>query len=173
MGIKQRVAGTFFIASGLMGISGGAEAADPRVAPVAVKRPVAPQAARSADLATVLRLLDTRAMDAAAQRDLTSIAANMAALHDGSLVGAWGLGCGAGCANGITRYDDQTLAQRTEAINAARISAGDKALLLKINTSIETVRKLKGELVGAWGLGCGGSCSRPLEDLGNVAAQPR
>jgi len=53
------------------------------------------------------------------------------------------------------------------------ISARDKALLLKINTSIETVRKLKGELVGAWGLGCGGMCSRPIEDLGTVAAQPR
>lgn len=173
MGVKHYVAGTFFIASGLIGAPSVSEAAEPRVAPVAVKRPIATQVTRTADLATVRRMLETRTLDAAAQRELSSIATNMAALRDGSLVGAWGLGCGAGCANGGARYDDQTLAQRTQAINAAKISPADKEVLLKINTSIETVRRLKGELVGAWGLGCGGSCARPLEDLGSVVAQPR
>ena len=173
MAIKHFVAGSLFVASGLIGVSSVAQAAAPPAAPVALKRPAVVGIVKTADLPTIRRLIDTRVADRVAQRELSSIAQNLGALHDGTLVGAWGLGCGAGCANGSTRWSDQPAARRADAIKAAEMTAGDRELLLKVNQSIETIGRMKGELVGAWGLGCGAGCARPLEEFGILVAQPR
>jgi hypothetical protein len=168
MAVKHLVAGSFLVASGF--VAGTALAAGPSGAPAVVKRPAAEAVARriapSADLRSADRLIQQRVADVEAQRQLQAIVRKIGTLKDPGQAAAWGLGCGAGCA---APWNDQPADRRAEKIRTARLSAEDQRTLLEINTAVENLGKAKGGLVAAWGLGCGGSCSTPLEELGNVA----
>ncbi len=173
MTVQHWVAGSFIVASGLVG--GAALAAPPNAVPAVAKRPAVEAAAArrvapSADLRAADRLIQERVADVAAREELQAIVRKIGTLKDPGLVAAWGLGCGAGCAQ---PWNDQPADRRAAKIRSARLSAEDQRTLLEINTAVENLGKAKGGLVAAWGLGCGGSCSTPLEELGQVANPAR
>ncbi len=170
MSVNHTIAGSFIVAVGLV-VTSAASADPPRKPDVEQRRVEKP---KPVDLNVVKKLIAEKAKDQALRTDLMDIANKLGQFKDPSIVGAWGLGCGGACASADRRWNDMPAAKRLEAINAAKtLSVEDRALLVGINTSIENVGKRKKDMVGAWGLGCGGSCSRPMEQLGDlVAAQP-
>ncbi len=167
--IKGFIAGSFIVAGGVLSVP-DAEARAPR-------QPAATRAAQRANVRTIRvntarRLIRQRVRNATHRREVEAIAEKITRLRDPSIVGAWGLGCGAGCSSGRD-WTTQSKAQRARAINAARIPAAKRRVLIDINSRIDKLTKRPGDLVGAWGLGCGGSCSRAPDQFGNRMARRR
>ncbi len=125
------------------------------------------EATSTLSLGQARQLINQRVSNQAVQRDLNAITEKIQKLRSPELVGAWGLGCGAGC-GGSKDFTRMRMEQRTAAIKAARISSADRAVLLDINRSIGNLAQKPGSQVAAWGLGCGGSCSRSPSDFGQM-----
>ena len=170
MSIKHVIKGSVIVAGGFLATSAvGAEV------PLATQQMKAPTQLRATDVrptATLQvgrakQLINERVADRAANRQLTDIAAKIQKLQGPEVVGAWGLGCGNSCAGGKD-FTRMGVSQRASAIKAADLSKADQAVLLDINSSIGRLAGQPGSLVGAWGLGCGNSCSRPEGAFGQT-----
>ena len=185
MSIKRVVAGSFIVAGGLLSTSSASAEQAKRPAVEAAKRP-APAgqnaikaakinrrvAVKTIDLAVARKLIKERLKDPGVRAEVAAIARKMGNLKDPSVVGAWGLGCGGSCSRGGEQWNAQPVAKRADAIKAAKVSPADRDLLIEINSAMGALAERKGDLVGAWGLGCGGSCSRAPEEFGVAEARP-
>ena len=121
------------------------------------------------DLTKVNELINQKVADVAMRNELLAISGKMVQLSDPSIIGAWGLGCGAGCTTSTKRFSAMPSAERLSAIQSTRMAREDREILVSLNTSMDKIAMNKGELVGAWGLGCGAGCSRTLQQFGNIA----
>jgi hypothetical protein len=123
----------------------------------------------AADPAQLTTLINQRVTDATVKANLLSINSRLGQFKDPSIVASWGLGCGVSC-SGVNnkRWSDTPAPERVRAINAAQMTKSDRELLLSINTAMSTIAGLKGEQVGAWGLGCGAGCSQTMQNIGII-----
>jgi hypothetical protein len=116
--------------------------------------------------AQMTALINQKVADTTMKNQLLTISGRLGQFRDPSIAASWGLGCGVGCSSNNKRWSDTPSPERAKAINAAKIAPTDREILLSINTSMEAIRMSKGELVGAWGLGCGAGCARTLQQVG-------
>lgn len=172
MSIKHVIKGSVIVAGGFLATSAvGAEvplATQPMKAPTTQMRAPSVKPVATLQVGRAQQLINERVADRRVNSELTAIAGKIGRLQGPEVVGAWGLGCGAGCAGGKD-FTRMGVSQRASAIKAAELNPADRALLLDINASIGKLAGQPGSLVGAWGLGCGGSCSRPDSAFGLTA----
>jgi hypothetical protein len=116
--------------------------------------------------AQLTALINQKVTDTAMKNQLLTVSGRLGQFKDPSIVASWGLGCGVDCAGNNKRWSDTPSPERVKAINAAKLAPTDREMLLSINTTMETISMSKGELVGAWGLGCGAGCARTMQQVG-------
>jgi ribosomal protein L3 len=168
------ITGAFIVGTGLI-IAPMSNAAEKQIKPVGpdkqrVVKPMNKPA--KLELAKVNGMITKRVKENSVRGELLAINGKLGRFKDPEIVGAWGLGCGNSCQGQTKSWRTVSAKQRAQAIQANRKMANeDRKLLLELNASIEKVGKMGPEVVGAWGLGCGNSCARPLDQFGEMKAK--